>query len=261
MHWLLSTKATGKNPKRLHINHKILSRVFVETEDHFYCYSYRRYILSHRAMVIKTNKPENSHLLISRQTYYILISTFFYWIKGKVLYSSSKRILSCPCLINQNKNKKKSIALSKYDWLKTKIIFLYNLKTPISNSCKALLMWPPQMVFSVLKRLSKIFPVINKGKERKSVTLSPEMYAVTITNLVNQVFSLIRNYLDKNIRNFTLTASERIPVSPRMRGKVNQWTSIYCESTAFLQQPIVVVEQQSFSINLNNLLCTVTWHK
>lgn len=63
---------------------------------------------------------------------------------------------------------------------------------PISNSCKALLMWPPQMVFSVLKRLSKIFPVINKGKERKSVTLSPEMYAVTITNLVNQVFFLIK---------------------------------------------------------------------
>lgn len=78
------------------------------------------------------------------------------------------------------------------------------------------------MVFSVLKRLSKIFPVINKGKERKSVTLSPEMYAVTITNLVNQVFSLVRNYLDKNIRNFTLTASEGIPVSPRMHGKVNQ---------------------------------------
>lgn len=36
-----------------------------------------------------------------------------------------------------------------------------------------------------------------------------------------------------------------------MHGKVNQWTSIYCEYTAFLQQPIVVVEQQSFSINLN----------
>lgn len=64
--------------------------------------------------------------------------------------------------------------------------------------------------------------MINKGKERKSVTLSPEMYAVTITNVVNQVFSLVRNYLDKNIRNFTLTASEGIPVSPRMQGKVNQ---------------------------------------
>lgn len=87
------------------------------------------------------------------------------------------------------------------------------------------------------------------------------MYAVTITNLVNQVFFLVRKYLDKNVRNFTLTASEGIPVSPRMHGKVNQWTSIYCESTAFLQQPIVVVEQQSFSINLNNLLCTVIWHK
>lgn len=78
------------------------------------------------------------------------------------------------------------------------------------------------MVFSVFKRLSKICPVINKGKERKSVTLSPEMYAVTITNVVNRVFSLVRNYLDKNIRNFTLTASEGIPVSPRMQGKVNQ---------------------------------------
>lgn len=48
------------------------------------------------------------------------------------------------------------------------------------------------------------------------------MYAVTITNLVNQVFFLVRKYLDKNVRNFTLTASEGIPVSPRMHGKVNQ---------------------------------------
>lgn len=50
LHAFTVTNKDYKNqPNRLSINDSILSRVFVKTEDHLFCYSHRR----HRIMVIK----------------------------------------------------------------------------------------------------------------------------------------------------------------------------------------------------------------